>query len=38
MIEYYLNRLASQCGNLIGTYQEMNQIVRELQGSSRLYR
>lgn len=36
-IEHYLNRLESQCGNLIGTYQEMNQIVRELQGSSKLY-
>lgn len=36
-IENYLKRLESQYGNLIGTYQEMNQIVRELQGSSKLY-
>lgn len=37
MIDYYINRLESQCGNLIGTYQEMNQIIQELQGGSRLY-
>lgn len=36
-IEYYLNRLKSQCGNLIGTYQEMNQIIHELQGGTKLY-
>lgn len=36
-IEHYLKRLESQYGNLIGTYQEMNQIVSELQGSSKLY-
>ncbi|EDX75017.1 hypothetical protein MC7420_891 [Coleofasciculus chthonoplastes PCC 7420] len=39
LIEYYLDRLERQCGNgdLIGTYQEINQIVQELQGGSRLY-
>ena len=39
LIEYYLNRLEKQCGNgdLIGTYQEINQIVQELQGGTRLY-
>lgn len=39
LIEYYLDRLEKQCGNgdLIGTYQEINQIVQELQGGTRLY-
>jgi len=36
-IQHYLQRLANQDGELIGTYQEMNQIIHELQGSSRLY-
>jgi len=36
-IEHYLYRLENQDGELIGTYQEMNQIIHELQGSSRLY-
>jgi hypothetical protein len=39
LIESYLDRLERQCGNgdLIGTYQEINQIVQELQGGTRLY-
>lgn len=39
LIENYLNRLEKQCGNgdLIGTYQEINQIVHELQGGTRFY-
>jgi hypothetical protein len=39
LIEYYLDRLEKQCGNgdLIGTYQEINQIVHELQGGTRFY-
>lgn len=39
LIENYLNRLEKQCGNgdLIGTYQEINQIVYELQGGARFY-
>lgn len=39
LIEYYLNRLEKQCGDgdLIGTYQEINQIVHELQGGTRFY-
>lgn len=36
-IEHYLNRLKNQCGHLLGTYQEINQIIRELKGSFRLY-
>ncbi|NES24918.1 MAG: hypothetical protein F6K41_39920 [Symploca sp. SIO3E6] len=36
-IQHYLRRLENQDGELIGTYQEMNQIIHELQGSSRLY-
>ncbi len=39
LIESYLERLEKQCGDgdLIGTYQEINQIVQELQGGTRLY-
>jgi len=39
LIESYLDRLEKQCGNgdLIGTYQEINQIVHELQGGTRFY-
>ncbi len=39
LIESYLDRLERQCGNgdLIGTYHEINQIVQELQGGTRLY-
>jgi hypothetical protein len=39
LIDYYLDRLEKQCGNgdLIGTYQEINQIVQELQGGTRFY-
>jgi hypothetical protein len=39
LIESYLDRLEKQCGDgdLIGTYQEINQIVQELQGGTRLY-
>ncbi len=36
-IEYYLNRLEDQCENLVGTYQEMKEIIQEMQGGSRLY-
>jgi len=32
VINHYINRLESQHGHLIGTYHEMDQIVRELQG------
>ncbi|NER24494.1 MAG: hypothetical protein F6J86_34680 [Symploca sp. SIO1B1] len=36
-IEHYLQRLRNINGDLIGTYQELNHIIHELQGSSRLY-
>lgn len=36
-IDDYLKRLKNQCGNLSGTYQEMNQIVQELQGGTQFY-
>ncbi|WP_207714174.1 hypothetical protein [Scytonema sp. UIC 10036] len=29
-IDYYLNRLKKQCGNLVGTYREMNHIIQNL--------
>ena len=34
-IDYYLNRIKNQQGHLIGTYQEMNQIIHELQGGNK---
>ena len=36
-IDYYLNRLEDQCENLVGTYQEMKEIIHEMQGGFRLY-
>ncbi len=36
-MENYLDRLKNQCGHLLGTYQEINQIIRELKGGYRLY-
>ncbi|MGK7871793.1 MAG: hypothetical protein AB4426_00220 [Xenococcaceae cyanobacterium] len=35
-IEHCLNRLKSQCGHVLGTFQEMNQIIHDLKGGSRL--